>query len=225
MLPKRTRILKANPELVKVLLILYVVYVVGDMVTTRWLVMNDPLGIAHEGNPLGRFLYLNHGFLGLTMLKLAIFIALTLVVLITEARYRHISWFRELTETTLLGMLSYSTITLMNNSYAIIMINRQVGSTDIEALYPLFKVIALICSILLNAMILRIRGIGGTLRYIELILGTIVVAGPLLFYRLLLDFLRERLWLGFLYTLSVTIIVLTSLYMFEEIKKRRIQPV
>lgn len=216
--------LNVNLELVGVLLILYVIYVVGDIFTTRWLVLNDPYGIAHEANPIGRLLYTAHGVLGLTVAKVGVFIALTLVVLFTEAKYRDIWWFRELTETTLLGLLSFSTITLMNNSYAIIMINMQVGSSDILALYPVFKGFALLFSILLNTMILRARGYGSMLRYAELVVGTIIVAGPLLFFQPLIEFLSERLWLLLWYTLSIAVILGTAAYIIEEIRNKDKDP-
>lgn len=210
----------ARVDLIVLLLIYSILYIAGDLLTTGWLVYNDPYGILHESNPIGRALYLSGGLLGLAAGKIAAFAPLCITALVFDERFRGLTWFREVVETTILGLITYSMIITLNNIFAIIFIASSLGASDIVRLYPIVKVIVLLLSTGINILILRIQGYRDWVRVFEVIMGTLVVAGPLALYQPLLDFLKEQLWLLALYVISVITILGVFFYLFEEFRKK-----
>lgn len=208
-------------DLVILLLIYYAVYVVGDLSTTHWLILNDPYGVSHEANPIGVALYQSRGVLGLLLGKMATFVPLVLMVIVFEARFRSISWFRETTETVVLGLITYSLVILLNNFTAIIIIQVFRGEAHLLRLFPVIKGLILILSISLAVVLLRARGHGGLLRATETIIGTAAMVGPLLLYDPLFRYLGENMWTLLAYTLAMFTIIGAFFYVIEEIVRER----
>lgn len=216
--------MRARLDLAITLAIFYAVYVVGDLSTTYWLILNAPRGISHEANPIGRALYTSYGLLGLLLGKMAAFAPLVIVVLVFEARFRDIAWFRETTETVVLGLITYSLIVLLNNLSAIIILQVYRGEAHLLQLFPLIKGLILILSISLVIVLLKASGHGSLLRAAETIIGTAAMVGPLLLYDPLFDYLGNSLWTLLAYTLATLTIVGAFFYITEEIIKERSQP-
>ena len=210
----------ARVDLIFLLLLYSIIYIAGDLSTTGWLISNDPHGIMNEANPLGRALYHSGGLLALVGGKLAAFAPLCIAALVIDARYHRLTWFREVVETTILGLLTYSIIVTLNNIFAIVFIMSSLGYLDIQRLYSIIKVFVLFIATGTNILILRILGYRNWLRTFEVVLGTVVVAGPLVLYQPLFDFLKEQPWFFLLYVISTIIFLGAFFYVFDEIRKK-----
>lgn len=210
---------KVRLDLIILLMIYYSIYVVGDIATTYWLILNDPYGILHEGNPIGRALYLSQGLAGLLIGKLMTFIPLSAMVIIFETKYRNLKWFRETTETVTLGLITYSLILFLNNFAAIIVTTFFNG--QLLQLYPTIKVLILILSTSLIIVLLRIHGHGNLLTISEVVLGTAITIGPILLFDPLFQHLGQNLWFSMVYLASMLTIVGIFFYITDEIIKER----
>ncbi len=56
--------------------ILFLAFVVGDLVTTMWLIENYPGGIEGESNPWGVLIFSAEGITGMIFVKLGVFMIL-----------------------------------------------------------------------------------------------------------------------------------------------------
>jgi hypothetical protein len=99
--------------------ILFLSYVVGDYLTTSWLIHNDPAGIENESNPVAATLYRIFGHPGLLIAKLAAFIAIGSVVYFVEMRFPDQARVNKLKKVVLLVLIGYSLLIVLNNIYAI----------------------------------------------------------------------------------------------------------
>jgi len=95
--------------------ILFVFYVVGDLVTTAWLIDNHPGGIEGESNPLGILLYNDKGIFGLIVGKLILFIAIAGSTILTEAFFKRGKWMRAISKYTLIGLVAWSVLVVSIN--------------------------------------------------------------------------------------------------------------
>ncbi len=98
--------------------ILFLFYVVGDYVTTSWLIHNDPVGISNESNPVAAALYVTLGYPGLLLAKLAAFIAIGIVVYFVEMKFPEQVRLNRLKKWILIILIAYSALIVMNNIYA-----------------------------------------------------------------------------------------------------------
>ena len=92
-------------QTIVILGILFVFYVIGDIVTTLWLISNHPEGIAAESNPLGIYLYPQQGVYGIMTAKLLVFIVISLMAILIEFHYKH--------ETKVMLVSNYSILALI----------------------------------------------------------------------------------------------------------------
>lgn len=212
---------KVRLDLVVLLLIYYSIYFVGDLATTYWLILNDPYGILHEANPIGRALYLNHGLAGLLIGKLMTFIPLSTMVIVFETKFRNLRWFRETTETVILGLIAYSMIIFLNNFAAIIAIT--FFKDQVSLLFPAIKVLMFILSASLSIVLLRIHGRGNLRMASEAVLGTAVTTGPLLLFDPFFEYFGRNLWFLMGYISSILTIVGIFFYITDEIIKEHNQ--
>lgn len=208
---------KVRLDLIVLLLIYYCIYVGSDLATTYWLILNDPYGILHEANPIGRALYLSQGLVGLLIGKLLTFIPLSIMVIVFETKFRSLRWFRETTETVILGLITYSLIIFLNNFVAIIVITFFEG--QVSLLYPTIKGLILVLSASLGIVLLHVHGYGNLLMASEVVLGTAVTIGPLLLFDPLFEYLGENLWFLMGYVASVLTIIGIFFYITDEIIK------
>lgn len=100
--------------------ILFLSYVIGDYLTTSWLIHNDPVGIANESNPIASTLYHYFGHSALLFVKLAAFLAIGSVVYFVEVTFPHERRLNKLKKWVLIGLIIYSFIIVLNNLSAII---------------------------------------------------------------------------------------------------------
>ena len=99
--------------------ILFLFYVVGDYLTTSWLIHNDPVGIDNESNPIASTLYRYFGHPALLMIKLAAFIAIGSVVYFIEIKFPQHARINKLKKGVVLVLIGYSFLIVLNNIYAI----------------------------------------------------------------------------------------------------------
>jgi hypothetical protein len=99
--------------------ILFLSYVVGDYITTAWLIHNDPVGIDNETNLVASTLYKSFGHPGLLIVKLAAFIAIGGVVYFVEMKFPWQPRINRLKKFVVLALIGYSLVVLANNMYAI----------------------------------------------------------------------------------------------------------
>ncbi len=62
---------------------IFILYVIGDYLTTIIAIESSPLGIKGELNPLAVLLYTHYGSMGLLVVKLVMFTLLSLTTLLT----------------------------------------------------------------------------------------------------------------------------------------------
>jgi len=208
-------------ELIFLLFILSIVYIAGDLLTTGWLIFNDPWGILHETNPIGRYLYIEGGLQGLIVGKLVAFIPLIILSLVFDSKYRDVVWFREVIETSLLGLLTYSMIIILNNLFAIYVISFASSQTDFLSFLPVLRGLSFFLSVTFSTLILRVIGVQDYLTMFEVYFGTIVLVGPLTMFSPLLNVLKGNMWLFLSYILSVLTVLGIFFYLIEEIRKRK----
>jgi len=218
---KRLRMSNARNELIFLLFILSMVYIVGDLVTTAWLIFNDPGGILNETNPIGRYLYIKGGLQALVVGKLVAYIPLVILSLIFDSKYRDVIWFREVIETSLLGLLTYSMIIILNNLFAMYVITFTNSQMNMVSFLPVLRGLSFVISVTFSTLILRVLGVHDYTTRFEVYFGTIVLAGPLTLYRPLLNVLKGNIWLFLSYIISVLTILGIFFYLLEESKKNR----
>ncbi|MFQ6076687.1 MAG: hypothetical protein ACE5Z5_11225, partial [Candidatus Bathyarchaeia archaeon] len=165
-----------------VLLLLFSIFVLGDIITTTWLIHNDPAGISNEANPFGAMLYLKYGVTGLFLGKMAFFLPFSVMVITTESRYRSVKWFRQASEVVVLGLIAYSLVILLNNLTAVILLNAFRGWPFLLQLLSAMKFLIIVFSLSLEAAILGLCGLKGWMRRAEIIIGTILIVVPLLLF-------------------------------------------
>ena len=72
-----------------ILAILFLVFVVGDLLTTIWLINNYPGGIEGESNPWGALLFSSKGIVAMIFVKITLFMILSASVIMMEYFYKH----------------------------------------------------------------------------------------------------------------------------------------
>jgi hypothetical protein len=219
---KRLRKGAVRNELIFLLFILSIIYIAGDLVTTGWLIFNDPSGILNETNPIGRYLYIKGGLQALVIGKLVAFVPLIILSLIFDSKYRDVVWFREVIETSLLGLLTYSMIIILNNLFAIYVIAFTNNQMNLVSFLPVLRGLSFFISVTFSALILRVLGVQDYLKMFEVYFGTIVLAGPLTLYSPLLNVLKGNVWLFLSYIMSVLTFLGIFFYLIEESRKNRV---
>lgn len=217
---KRLRKDDARNELIFLLFILSIVYIAGDLVTTGWLIFNDPGGILNETNPIGRYLYVKGGIQALIVGKLVAFTPLVTLSLIFDSKYRDVIWFREVIETALLGLLTYSMIIILNNLFAMYVITFTNSQMNLISFLPVLRGLSFVISITFSTLILRVLGVQDYTTMFEVYFGTLVLAVPLTLYSPLLNFLKGNMWLFLSYIVSVLTILGIFFYLIEESRKK-----
>ncbi len=219
---QRLRKDNARNELIILLFILSIIYIAGDLLTTGWLIFNDPWGILHETNPFGRYLYIKGGLQALVVGKLIAFIPLVILSLIFDSKYREVVWFREVIETSLLGLLTYSMIIILNNLFAIYVISFSTSEINLLALLPVMRGLSFFVSVTFSTLILRVLGVQDYLTMFEVYFGTLVLAGPLTLYNPLMNVMKGNAWLFLAYIISVLTVLGIFFYIIDESKNIRL---
>jgi len=204
-----------------VLLVLFSVFVLGDVVTTTWLIHSDPAGIFHEVNPFGLSLYSNHGVAGLLLGKMVVFLPFSTIAITAESKYHKIGWFHKTSEVLLLGLIAYSLTIFLNNFLAIINISALKGLPSLFQLLPTMKFLIIILSLTLEGAFLGLSNLRSWMKYAEGIIGTtLIIAPPLLSHRLSILLTKNPLLLiG--YVASMLIILGISFFITDGVIRER----
>ena len=165
-------------QTIVILGILFVFYVFGDTVTTLWLISNHPRDIAAESNPLGIYLYTQHGFYGIVTAKLLVFIAVSLMAVLIEYHYKHETNVVLVSNYSILALMALSLIVLTVNVMMIYTLSLQEGSYESTFL---FRTYVVMFTMTLGGLILLPKFVPSTLGIAEIILIFIVILGPLAF--------------------------------------------
>lgn len=177
-----------NIQTVLVLGILFLFYVIGDLVTTIWLVGHHPEGIGGESNPLAVLLYTQQGVFGLIFAKVIVFMAIATMIMILEFHYSHIKKIMMISNFTILGLMAWSLIIVTVNMLLIYTLSLSEGTYESEFITKTYLVIF---AVSFAGLILVPKFIPSSLGKIELMLGAMVMFGPFAFspglYQFLLD--------------------------------------
>lgn len=208
-------------DVLATLLILFSVFVLGDIVTTVWLIYNDPSGISNEANPFGALLYLKYGVAGLFFGKVLFFFPFSVMILIAESRFQGVGWFHHANEVIVLGLIAYSLVVFLNNTVAIIMLHAMRGWPFMVKLLSVMRLFILIFTLSLEVGVLNLLGFRGWLRRVEAVLGSLLVILPLLMYEPLYRFLSENPLMLVAYLASMLTVLGVSFYLTDEALKER----
>lgn len=159
-------------------MILFVFYVVGDLLTTIWLIEKSPKGIGGELNPIGVMVYSEHGIFGLIFFKLIIFIALSLMVLIIEFHYGNQPRIIAVANYTILALMAWSIIAVTVNVLLVYVYSLEQGTYESAFLLRLYIVLF---GVTLAGLILLPKFYPRTLGIVEVILAAVIILGPFAF--------------------------------------------
>ena len=104
-------------DIYKLLTVVFMLYVVGDYVTTMIAIDVSPLGINGEANPIAVILYTNYGSASLLVVKLAMFGALAGISLVLLSRNIQI---KHIVRRVLISFCIFSTVIVGINIYSIL---------------------------------------------------------------------------------------------------------
>jgi len=187
-------------ETLIILSILFAFYVVGDLMTSIWLISNHPEGIAAESNPIGIILFTQQGFVGLMMAKILVFIALSLMTIMLEFHYKHERNVMIVSNLTILGLMALSLIVVTVNVMMIYTLSLIEGTYESTFLLQTYVVIF---AVTISGLFLVPKFIPGTLGIVEVILALFVILGPLAFSPGIYQFLLADNLTNFLVYLGI----------------------
>lgn len=196
-------------DILILLILFYAIFVLGDVLTTFWLIKFYPGGISGEMNPLAYLIFTKYGYLGMLMSKITVFIVFSIVFIFLYRRYYDILWFREALEIIILGLSGLSTLVIINNTFSIIVTSYLIYG---ESPIWLLKILVFLLSVViveLGALIVFRDPIRG----VEAIFGCLLALAPLFFWPVL----EPILYIAYLVLLFV--LLASSLYFIEYIKK------
>lgn len=189
-------------ETLVILGILFVFYVVGDLMTTAWLVAKHPTGITGESNPLGILIYTQQGLFGLITTKLIAFIAISLMALIIEFYYRDVKNVMLASQFSILGLMALSLIVVSVNVLLIYTLSLQEGSYESTFLLRVYLVIF---GVTLAGLIIMPKFVPRSLGIAESVLAIIVILGPLGFSPGVYQFLLNDDIVNFLVYIAINV--------------------
>jgi hypothetical protein len=169
-----------------ILFILFAFYVVGDILTTIWLIDKHPQGIEGELNPLGILLFLGHGVFGLVIPKILIFIAISVMTIIIDFHYSLNKRAQVASNFSILGLMAWSIIAVTINVMLVYALSLSEGSY--ESLF-LLRIYIVIFAITLGGLIILPKFIPLTLTLVEILFAIIVAVGPIAFSPGIYEFL------------------------------------
>ena len=193
------------------LILLYSIFVLGDIITTFWLINYYPGGISGEMNPLAHLLFKRYGYLGMIMSKSIVFLVTSTIFIVLYRKYGEIKWFREALEIIILGLAGLSAIVVVNNLFSIIVISIFIyGSRPVW----LLKILILVLSIIMVglASLITFKNI---LYIVESIIGSVISIAPLIFW----PNLDPVIYLAYIILLFIIIVLSTYYIELFSIKK------
>jgi len=129
-----------DSQTIVILVVLFLTFVIADLVTTVWLINNYPGGIEGESNPWGVLLYSTEGIAGMIFVKLAVFLIVTTSAIVMEIFYKHDKNVMRISRYTILGLTGWSLIIVTVNVMIMYMLSMQAGAHEIEFMPKLYGV-------------------------------------------------------------------------------------
>lgn len=169
------------------LLFLFLLFVILDVATTQWLILNSPGGIVNEINPIGILLYNNFGSTAMIFPKFILFVVFASMAVFFAVRYSHIKWFVEVTQTLVLIQIAVSLVVTFNNFIAIL------GVLFVSGFWPIVHVPK---DMAIASIFIADLGLGAALAnglmymwgltrktlHLKVFLGLVVFTGPVLLF-------------------------------------------
>lgn len=137
-----------------ILLVILFIYVIGDIMSTAWLIYNDPAGLSNESNPLALLLYSKSGIGGLLVVKMSLFLPFSSLTIFTVNKYHAIEWVHQSSEMILLVFSLYSLIIVLNNLLAIIVTSAVKGLMFLVQLLPMMNAFLILISLMVTGILL-----------------------------------------------------------------------
>ena len=203
------------------LLVFFSIFVLADIITTTWLIQNDPSGISNEANPFGTMLYLKYGILGLFIGKMVFFLPFSIMVITAETKYYRSKWFCKASEIIVLGLIAYSLVIFLNNFTAIIVLSALKGWLFLSQLLSTIKFLIIVFSMSLEIIILELRGLKSHVQRVETVVGSLLIVVPLLLFDRLYIFLADNPYLLIAYIASLLVMLGIASYVTDEIIQTR----
>lgn len=124
-----------------ILAILFLVFVVGDLLTTIWLINNYPGGIEGESNPWGALLFSSKGIVAMIFVKITVFMILSASVIMMEYFYKHDKKIMRISHYVIIGLTGWSLIIVTVNVMIMYLLSMQGGMHESEFLPKLYGVL------------------------------------------------------------------------------------
>lgn len=208
-------------ETLVILTVLFVVYVLGDLMTTTWLINNYPSGIVGESNPLGVILFNDQGFGGLIITKILVFIAVSLGAIIIESHYGNDRKMMMVSNFVVLGLMAWSIVVVTNNVLAVYMLSLQEGTPESSFLLRLYITLFSITLVGLIGLPMLLRR---SIRVVQAMLAVTVILGPLAFSPKMYDFLLVQSMTNLaIYVASMLGITALMLYSTERLYRQLVR--
>ncbi|MBI4258210.1 MAG: hypothetical protein HY619_04570 [Thaumarchaeota archaeon] len=214
---------RLKTQMIVTLLFLFLVFVVIDVASTQWLILNSPGGLVNEVNPIGILLYSNFGAAGIIFPKFGLFTIFAAMAILFSTRYAHLKWFIEATQALVLIQFALSLIVSFNNFIAILAVLYVIGQWPIANITKEMAVMGIYAADLgLGAIfangIMYIWGLTRKTLHVKVFLGLFIFITPLLLFS---DGFRSYLWLFAIYVASASTALGIGFYISEGTKMSR----
>jgi hypothetical protein len=211
-------------QVVITLLFLFMIFVIADVFTTQWLILNSPSGIQDELNPIGITLYRSFGSAGMIFPKIGLFIVFASMTVYFMLKLPHVRWFIEVSEALVLIQIAISLTVTFNNFIAILAVNFMAGSWPLLGLDQTTAVTSIyIADLALGAIlangVMYMWGLKRRALHAKVFLGLVFFITPTLVFS---EGFRIYLWLFAIYVASASTALGLAFYITEG---SRIRPV
>lgn len=200
-----------------ILLFLFLVFVVLDVASTQWLILNSPGGIVNEINPIGILLYNNFGAAAMIFPKFILFIVFAVMSVFFTIRFSHIKWFVEVSQSLVLIQVALSLIVTFNNFVAILAVLFVKGFWPIVniprnvAALGIFVADMGLGAVFANG-IMYMWGLTKKNMHLKVFVGLLVFITPVLLFA---EGFRVYLWLFAVYVASASTVLGIGFYITE----------
>lgn len=195
-------------ELLILLTFFYTTFVIGDVITTFWLIKFYPKGISGEINPMAHLIFQKYGYIGMLISKISFFIVSSTIFIALYKKYGYINWFKDALETTILGLSGLSILVIINNFFSILTTSTYIyGGPPIILLKILIFLLTIVIAEIGVMTLFR-----DTLKSIQTLIGCTVAMAPLFIWPTL-----EPIYY-LIYLASLSIIIVVSTYLIETAK-------
>lgn len=200
-----------------VLLFLFLFFVILDVATTQWLILNSPGGIANELNPLGTMLYERFGTAGMIFPKFGIFIVFAVMMMYFTAKFSEVSWFIEVTHIIVLSQMAVSLVVVFNNFIAIL------ATLYVGGVWPLLDIpgwlilpSVYLADIALGAIfangVMYMWGVTRRMLHLKVLVGLLLFISPVMLFA---EGFKVYVWLYVVYVASASLAIGIAFYMSE----------